>query len=130
MGLTINDIRELYDKGHYTYREELVSPGHKLSDNYIFDEELSVRRNREMVLEHNKSVDEYIALKHKKQAELDKELAEDIVSYITEYYSLTDRQARVVERFVYQEHHSFMCDYFSYIDTFAEFAETIINCGG
>jgi hypothetical protein len=126
MGLHINEIRELYDNGHYTYKSEEVIPS-KFMPDHVFDENLSVKRNREMVVEHNKRVDELKLAKSTKQAELNKKLTEAVVEYIKEYYELTDRQARIVEGFTYREHHSFMCDYFSYIDTFAEFADILVN---
>lgn len=126
MGLHISDIREFYDKGAYRAKD-IEGPDKKLPENYVFDEELSVKRNREMVVEHNQKVAEIRELKRQQQNELDKKLAEDVVKYIVEYYNLTHAQAVVVERWVYREHHSFMCDYFSYIDTFAEFADDLVN---
>ena len=126
MGLHINDIRQLYNNGEYTVKYDIGSE-RKLPDTHIFDEELSVKRNREMVLEHNQKIDELKAAQRQKQLELDKALTEDVVSYIKENYELTDKQAHIVEQWVYREHHSFMCDYFSYIDTFADFAERLLG---
>lgn len=123
----INEIRKKYNNGDYTYN---VGIPEKVQDDYIFDEELSIKRNKELIKEHNQKVDELRAEAYKQQNLLYWQLTEDIVSYIVENYSLNEVQARKVECFVYQEYHSFMCDYFSKIDTFAEFAETLINCGG
>lgn len=125
--MDINEIRKKYDNGGYTYNADIPK---KVRDDYIFDEELSIKRNRELIKEHNQKVDELIAEAQKQQNLLHWQLTEDVINYIAENYYLNEVQARKVERFVYQEHHSFMCDYFSYIDTFAEFAETLINCGG
>lgn len=129
MGLHISDIRDFYDKGQYTYRDSAVDAAtlKRLPEDYVFDEDLSVKRNRELVAEHNKKIEDYFKNKAEKQAELDKKLTNDVVEYIKEYYELTDKQARIVQAWVYREHHSFMCDYFSYIDTFAEFADDLIN---
>jgi hypothetical protein len=125
--LDLNDIRELYNEGHYTYRDPIGRDRVRLPEDYVFDENLSVKRNREMVKEHNDEVERFKLIKREKQAELDRQLTEDVVAYIKEYYDLTEGQARLVEMFVYREHHSFMCDYFSYIDTFADFADDIAN---
>ena len=125
--LHINEIRELYNKGHYTFKLPESVDMKTLPPDYVFDEELSVKRNRELVEEHNSRV---VDLKRKKQAgqeDLNRQLTYDVIEYIKENYDLTDAQARIVEMFVYREHHSFMCDYFSYIDTFAEFADDIAN---
>ena len=128
MGLHISDIREFYEKGHYTYKDNNAEVNLKrLPEDYIFDEDLSVRRNRELVAGHNKKIDYYRKNKYEKQTELDKKLTNDVVEYIKEYYELTDKQARIVESWVYREKHAFMCDYFSSIDTFAEFADDLIN---
>jgi hypothetical protein len=126
MGLHISEIRELYEQGHYTYKPKDAIPPKHMPD-YVFDENLSVKRNREMVVEHNKRVDELKLDRSEKQAELNKKLTEAVVEYIKEYYELTDRQARIVEGFTYREKHAFMCDYFSGIDTFAEFADILVN---
>lgn len=119
MALDIDEIRNKYNAGEYTYR--VVIPK-KVKPDHIFDEELSVRRNRELVKEHNDSIDQLWRDKNKKQSELDDCFTKDIVEYIMAYYDLDERQARIVENFVYQHHHSSMCDYFGYIDTYADFA--------
>ena len=96
-----------------------------MSANYIFDEELSVKRNREMVAEHNAKVDAERAAAYAQQAELNKKLAHDVRCYITENYNLSYTVAAKIEKFCYQEKHSYMCDYFSYIDTIAELVDDI-----
>ena len=128
--LHINDIRDWYNNGHYRYKDPIdtkTDEWKKLPENHVFDEDLSVKRNRELVAEHNKKIDDHNTLVREKQAELDKKLAADVIEYIKEYYGLNDKQARIVESYVYREHHSYMCDYFSYIDTFAEFASDLIQ---
>lgn len=132
MALHINDIRENYGTGRYSvgynypgeFPEEAMK---KLPADYVFDEYLSVKRNQEMVIEHNDKVEHLRARKRSLQADLDRKLTEDVVKYIEENYDLTPAQARIVESLVYREHHSSMYEYFSYIDTFAEFAEDIAN---
>jgi hypothetical protein len=126
MSLHISDIREWYDLGKYRakFDDELIK---KLPPDYVFDENLSVKRNREMVVEHNAKVDMQRAERSTKQAELDRKLTSDVVSYIKEYYDLNERQAQMVESWVYREKHAFMSDYFANIDTFAEFAYDLLN---
>jgi hypothetical protein len=125
--LDINEIRKLYEEGHYKYKlpEEVTLK--TLPLDYIFDEDLTVKRNREMVIHHNSLAEDQKRKKQAGQADLDRQLTNDVVEYIKENYDLTETQARLVEMFVYREHHSYMCDYFSYIDTFAEFADDIAN---
>lgn len=129
--LYISDIRDNYNKGvysvsHYAEFKDMLNLV-KLPANHVFDEELSVRRNREMVEEYNQDIENKRNLKREKQAELDKKLTDDVVEYIREYYELTERQARIVEGWVYREKHAFMEDYFSSIDSFAELADILVN---
>ena len=122
--MDINEIRAKYNNGDYTYK---VGIPKKLPVDYVFDEELSVKRNRELVQEHNDKADLMRKDKNRIQRELDKRFTYDVVVYIMENYGLTESQAKTVENFVYQEHHSFMSDYFSYIDTFADFASNLVS---
>ena len=122
--IDISEIREKWDNGGYTYKANIPK---KVCDDYIFDEDLSVRRNRELVKEHNDNVDRLQKDANRIQGELYKRLTYDVVKYIMDNYALTEAQARKVESFVYREHHSFMCDYFSYIDTYADFASGLIS---
>lgn len=125
--MDIREIRDAYNNGKYSApSEDLLR---QLPIDYIFDEELSVRRNREMVEEHNNKVKEQSQRRYMSQVELSNKLTEDIVNYIKENYELTDSQGRLVEQFAYREYHSSMCDYFDNIDTFAYFAEVLIKCG-
>lgn len=119
MALDIDEIRNKYNAGEYTYKVEIPK---KVKPDHIFDEELSVRRNRELVIEHNDKVDQMQRDKNRKQAELSEKLTTDVVEYIKAYYDLDERQARILENFVYEHYHSFMSDYFGYIDTFADLA--------
>lgn len=123
--MEITEIHKKYDAGDYTYKHPEIL--HKVGTDFVFDENLSVKRNRELVVEHNQKVDEIRKKVHKKQNQLNQQFTEDIVNYITASYNLNEAQARIVERFVYGEHHSAMCDYFSYVDIFAEFANQLIN---
>jgi hypothetical protein len=53
MAMDISEIRAKYDAGGYTYKIDIPK---KVWDDHIFDEELSVRRNRELAKEHNDNV--------------------------------------------------------------------------
>lgn len=119
MALDIDEIRVNYDKGVYTYKVDIPK---KLKPDHVFDEELSVKRNRELVQEHNDNVDRLWRDKNRIQGELNERLTYDVVVYIMTYYGLTEEQAKIVENFVYQHYHSSMSDYFGYIDTLADFA--------
>jgi hypothetical protein len=122
MALDIDEIRVNYNKGVYTYKVDIPK---KVKPDHVFDEELSVKRNRELAQEHNDNVDQMQRDKNRKQIELDRQLRSDVAKYIMDNYGLTEKQAYRVESFTYQEKHSFMSDYFDYIDTFADFASML-----
>lgn len=122
--MDIGTIRLWYDNGHYNYNIDIPN---KVKENHVFDEELSVRRNREMAIEHNKKVDAMRKEKTEKQNELYRKLTNDVVQYIVESYDIGETQARIVERYVYAEKHSFMGDYFSAIDDIAQMVESVLD---
>ena len=121
--MDIKTIVEKYRNGEYNHN---IKYGNKVPENYIFDADLSVKRNREMVAEHNAKVEADRKSAYSKQAELDRKLAYDVCCYITENYNLSHTVATKIEQFCYQEKHSYMFNYFSYIDTIAELVDDII----
>lgn len=122
--INLEDIRDRWNNGEYTVHMDI---SRKLPDGYIFDEDLSVKRNRELVAQHNLRVDELLAEKRARQNELDCKFYQNIIEYLKETYKLSEEQAKAVNNLAYSEHHSFMGDYFSYLDTYAEFAVKIIS---
>ena len=125
--MDIAKIREKYNNGDYTHKHAVLV---ELRDDFIFDENMSVKANRELVEEHNRKVREQRAENRAKQNALEHQMRNDVVDYILEQYDLNRRQAEHVEQWVYGEHHSFMGDYFFNIDELADFAETLIKLGG
>ena len=122
--MDINEIQDAYWNGDYNYKmqiPELVSYLH------IFDENLSVKRNREMAMEHNQMVYAMQKEKQIKSNELHCKLASDVAEYIANTYDMNEDQARIVERYVYNREHSFMSDYFAAIDEVAEMVESVLK---
>ncbi len=122
--MNITTIVEKYRNGDYNHN---IKYGNRVADNYVFDEELSVKRNREMVAEHNARVEAEKKEAYAKQAELDKQLANDVTCYITENYYVNHQVASKIERFCYERWHSNVYDYLSQIDTIAEFVDSILD---
>ena len=122
--MDISEIRKAYDEGKYHFDMEIPA---KVSESHVFDEDLSVRRNREMVQEWNENVDNLKKIKGEKQADLYRQLKEDVIGYLTDAYGFTRKQAEAIESYTYIEKHSFMCDYFAGIDSFAELVENVLN---
>lgn len=122
--MDIREIAEKYRNGDYN---NPIKYGNKVAENYIFDADLTVRRNREMVAEHNARVDAERKEAYAKQAELNKKLAHDVTCYITENYDVNYQVASKIERFCYERWHSSVYDYLSQIDTIADFVEDILS---
>ena len=123
--MDISEIIHKYDRGEY--RSKLTVPK-KLKADHIFDEELSVRRNREMVEEHNERVELLRKESYNIQAELDKQLSHDICCYITEtYYNISYEVAVKIKRFCYTYWHSDMVVFFNYIDVVSNFVDNLLS---
>lgn len=122
--MDIAKIREKYNNGDYTHKHAILV---ELPVEHVFDENLSVKTNREMLEEYNCKIREQRAENRAKQAALDKQLHDDVINYLVNAYCFNKAQATLIERWVYTEHHSFMCDYFNNIDTMADFADDLIN---
>ena len=122
--MDINEIKDAYWNGDYNYKMQIPEI---LNPLYIFDENLSVKRNREMVMEHNQKVEDMRKEQRIKSNELSCKLTNDVVAYITNTYDMNEDQARIVERYVYNREHAFMNDYFTAIDEVAEMVESALK---
>ncbi len=120
----IDDIRRDWEHGAYICNMKTPS---KVKENHVFDENLSVKKNREMAIEHNEMVNRMRKEKVHKQAELDNLLHNDVIEYILDHYDMNESQAKAVEYFAYTLKHSFIGDYFSFIDELALFVEDILK---
>lgn len=123
--MEIDQIRKKYNKGDYTCHMNIPQT---VGENHVFDENLSVKQNREMVREHNEKVIAMQKEKREKNNELFLKMRNEVIQYIVHTYGLSREQASIVESYVYIEKHSFMCDYFSAIDEIAEMVEKVIRC--
>lgn len=121
---SIKDIKRDYDVGNYFCHMQVPK---KVSDNHVFDENLSVKKNREMAREHNENVQKLKEEKREKNRLLAKTLSEDVVKYIQNEYRLSKKTAVIIERYVYDERHSHMPDYFAYIDEISELVSKIVS---
>lgn len=123
--MDIEEIRTKYNKGDYKYTVDIPA---KVPLYHVFDEELSVKRNRELAEDHNAKVDAIVAEKHENQKRLNEQFTYDVIDYLVNNCELNLRQARIIESFTFQEHHAFMSDYFSYIDIYADLAKELLTC--
>lgn len=120
----INEIKRDFNNGGYFCH---ISIPKRVSENHVFDADLSVRKNREMVKEHNEKIQKLREEKSKQNSVLAKKLSEDIVKYLVGEYGFTKKQAEQIEKFAYNKYHSYMNDYFYAIDEMAEVVRYILD---
>lgn len=121
--MDISEIRQAWDNGEYIDRCTIPT---KVKEGHVFDENLSVKRNREMVQEWNENVDATVKAHRERQGALYQKFTNDVVNYLMGVYGFNELQARKIEGYVYAEKHSFMSDYFGFLDEFADVVSEII----
>ena len=122
--MDINKIRNDYNKGYYSYVESIPL---RVSEDHVFDENLSVKENRRMVEEYNENIRRQRLKMRDKQNELYRKLTNDINDYLMETYSFNEKQAQIVNAYTYTKYHAFMEEFFNNIDSVAEMVESVIN---
>lgn len=123
--ITIEKIRSIYEKGGYS---ATYPTREKVPDNYVFDENMSVKWNREAVQRWNEDVKEAKNRYYSLTNEYLKELFEDIAQYLCNNYSkINHAQGLFLTEHCYEEYHSCMSDFFYNIDYVAEFYETMLD---
>lgn len=117
--MDIENIKEKFYNGDYNYDIKIPRI---VSQTHIFDENLSVKRNREMVVEHNEKVRQMYIDCHHERAKRIQQLRQDVRDYIIECYHFTLDQATTIEDFAFAEDD--FSTYFDYVDDLATMAES------
>lgn len=123
--MDIQEIKKEYFNGN---RYKQLRPTLKTySEGYVFDENLTVKENRELVTKHN---EEY----RKEAKQLNKEnvrklnlFTEDVVEYIVDEYHFNKAQAKSIEQKVYSKYNDSMYDYFGTIDEVCDWIREILD---
>lgn len=115
---TLEKIRIAYNNKEY--ETKLLYPTSEMfptfKENHVFDENQSIKWNREKVIEENNKKKEALKIYKESQSTLDRKLTEDIIQAIMEENNISEAKAYIVYNYVYQEYHSNFSDLFSYID--------------
>ncbi len=122
----IKVIEENYNNGKYTFTKAMPK---RVDIHYIFDENKTVKWNREQRIKHNDSIGELIEQWNEERKVVESKLHSDVVDFIVNCYGLTEAQAKLIESEVYADKHSCMSDYFYSVDKFAELVKDIIALG-
>lgn len=125
--MTINEIKKDYNDKKYDF--QLTVPRLlKVSSNHIFDENLSVKRNREMAEEHNRSVTMQTKMIFAEKNRLFNLLRDNCISAIVEESCFINTEmATEIFDVIYSEHHDTMNDFFWYMEEAIDFIDRMIN---
>ena len=123
----IEDVRKLYEDGHYKNKKEYPSrPFFK--EGHIFDEEKYVRWNKEERLRRIEEWEQKMKEYQEEQAHLDKLLENDVVRAIINEYGFNEKQALEIYHYAYNDYnekHSHMNDVLYYIDEICDLFKKI-----
>ena len=123
--ITIDAIKRMYENDGY----EAIRPSmKKVPENHVFDEDKSVKWNREAVINWNNEVKQEMQNYRKRQNECHEELMEDIAQYLcNNYCKINHAQGLFLARWCYEEYHSCMSDFFINIYHIADFYECMFD---
>lgn len=122
--MSIMKIKNNWDNNEY--KNKMDYPKNKYKEGHIFDENQSVKWNKEEVIRHNELID---IKKKEYQAEsnrLNSKLWNDVVEALMEDYNFNKAQAEKIWSFAYAEKHSYMGDTFGYAEELADLVSDII----
>jgi hypothetical protein len=108
---TIGDIQDAYEHGGYTADYPHVHSVYEPDS--VFDLDKSVRWNREKAQSENGKRNAAIREYKEKQAQLDKNLDEDVVATISACYGLPTLICVKIWDYVFEKYHSCMSDTFN-----------------
>lgn len=123
--MDITEIRQKYDQGGY--EPEPITIPDTVPENHVFDENMSVKWNRDQVEKHNREVKNLRIEERNREAHSENMLRTDVVNYIRGVYKFTAEQAAKIESEVYADKHSCISDYFYGADRLAELIRDVID---
>lgn len=128
--ITMDDIRDLIEDSHTSYNRynvEAIRPTiKKWPEDYIVDEEQSVRWNREQIAAHNKEVDRAKKKYHNDLQAGYNNFLKDLKQAIQNDYNFTEAQANVILDHIYNDG---LYDDFQRAESLCEIAYDILNNG-
>lgn len=123
--MDIQEIKKEYFSG--TRYKQLMPTKMKYAEDYVVDENLTVKENRERVHKLNEAYRNEAEQVRKENIDKLTLFAEDMVEYIVNEYHFTEAQARAIEQEVYSEYNDCMYDYFGGVDKVCSFVREILD---
>lgn len=126
---SIEELRNAYMAGEFKTKLEYVSSMAKLRAGHVFDENQSVKWNRDQLELHNEEIDKKIKAYRDDNSRLSSELHEETIQSLQNDYGLNKEQAEKIQGYAYTEYHSSMHDYFYHLDELAKLMKDVIEMG-
>lgn len=124
--ISVQDVYNNYQNNAYRNTDDYPK-GRSLPDTHVFNEELSVKANRELVKEHNLNLQATRDAYRAKSGELEIKLRADAVAALMCEYDLTQNQAELVDSFAFQEKHSSTSDYIQSLYEYGDLAQSLLK---
>lgn len=123
--MNIQEIKEEYFSG--TRYKQVRPTLKKYAEDYIVDENLTVKENREHVNKLNEAYRKQAEQIRKENVDKLNLFVEDMVEYIVDEYKFNKVQAKSIEQKVYSENHDYMQYYFDEIDEVCSWVREILD---
>lgn len=100
----------------------------KLRTDYVFDENLSVKKNREMVLKHNEEIESLYAKYETETNRINDIFYSDLIKALKNNYSFNDKICEKIFAKAYQDAHSEgKYSIIQKVEEYADFIDEILN---
>lgn len=126
--INIEDVRKKLSNKDYENKLPYPSSSGLLKDTYVFDENLSVKANKEMVEKHNDEIKNKKKEYKEETDRLNEEFDSDVTNAIMNDYRFSEEIAQKVFSIAYREGHSSgRYEFLNWVETFGDFASDILN---
>lgn len=122
--MTIEQVKMQYMMGKYDIDFSAFNTTY-LDNGYVFDENKSVKWNREQVKEFNRGVPAEIRRRKEAQIQKDEEFKSDCIRAIRDDYNFGEGTANKIFVYCYAKYHSNMYEFFDNVEDIAELAHDI-----
>lgn len=126
MTKTLEDIRKDYNDGVYVSKLKYPT-AKKFPEGYIFDEDKSVKWNKEEVQRRNQEIADQYSAYRAENARLNNNLGDDVMNALVAEYGFSREQVLKIWGYAYNEKHSVMNDVFNFVTELADFYEEMVR---
>lgn len=120
----VEDIKKRYEDGEYKGTMEYPKQ-RRYMEKTIFDENKSVKWNREEVARRNAERDQAFKEYREEESRQSARLTEDCIQALMFEYKFNRKQAEKIHEYTYREKHDSMNDFFIYLEEFADLCKEV-----